>query len=54
MTKYKKGEIVFDSTLGEIKVGDGIHRFSELRYIGQTWESNKIYDFGDFDDPNTI
>ena len=47
------GEIVYDTDLGEIKVGDGVHRFSELRYIGQTWETNKIYDFGDYDNPDT-
>lgn len=45
------GEIVFDLSLGELKVGDGVHRFSELRYIGQTWERNNIYDFGNYDDP---
>lgn len=50
----RENEIVFDSTLGEIKIGDGIHHFSELRYIGQTWESNKIYDFGDYDKDETI
>ena len=49
-----EGEIVYDATKGEIKVGDGIHRFSDLRYVGQTWESNKIYDFGNYDYPETI
>ena len=48
------GEIVFDITLGELKVGDGVHRFSELRYIGQTWERNDIYDFGDYDATETV
>ena len=47
----QEGEMGYDSTLGEIKVGDGIHRFSDLRYVGQTWESNKIYDFGNYDAP---
>ncbi len=45
----EEGEIVFDITLGEIKVGDGIHHFSELRYIGETWDRTHIYDFGDYD-----
>lgn len=48
------GEIAYDSTLGEIKVGDGVHRFTDLRYIGQTWESNKIYDFGCYDNPDSL
>ena len=48
------GEIIFDSSLGEIKVGDGVHRFSELRYVGQTWERNNIYDFGNYDEDETI
>ncbi len=47
----KIGEPVFDTTKGEIKVGDGVHKFSELRYVGQTWERNNIYDFGDYDNP---
>lgn len=48
------GEIVFDSTKYEIKVGDGIHKFSELRYVGQTWDIEAVYDFGDYDDPNQV
>lgn len=50
----EEGEIVFDTTKGEIKVGDGTHRFSELRYVGQTWEHNNIYDFGNYDDPESL
>ena len=48
------GEIVFDSTNCEIKIGDGIHKFSELRYVGQTWDTEVVYDFGDYDDPNQV
>ena len=48
------GEIVYDITKGEIKVGDGINRFTDLRYVGQTWESNKIYDFGNYDNDENI
>lgn len=48
-----KGEIAYDSTNGEIKIGDGVHRFSELRYIGQTWDISVIYDFGDYDNPDS-
>ena len=48
------GELVFDTSKGELKCGDGIHRFSELRYIGQTWEHNNIYDFGDYDVDETV
>lgn len=50
----KLGEIVYDKTLGEIKVGDGVNRFTDLRYVGQTWESNKIYDFGCYDNDESI
>ena len=31
------GEPAFDITLGTIKVGDGIHKYSELRTIGEKW-----------------
>ena len=48
------GELVFDETKGELKCGDGIHKFSELRYIGQIWDKDVTYDFGDFDNPNTL
>lgn len=44
-----EGECVYDSTMGEMKVGDGIHHFSELKYIGQYWDRNNIYDFGNYD-----
>lgn len=48
-----KGEIVYDTTKGEIKIGDGVHTFSELRYVGQTWDISVIYDFGDYDNPDS-
>lgn len=41
------GEIVYDETLGEIKVGDGFHKFTELRYIGEVWNKTVSFDFGD-------
>lgn len=44
------GEIVYDETKGAIKVGDGVTRFSDLEYIGYTWEMDQEYDFGDIDD----
>lgn len=45
------GEIVFDSSKQSLKVGDGIHRFTEIRYIGEDWDVSHIYDFGDLDNP---
>ena len=45
------GEIVFDDTKQSLKVGDGIHRFTDLRYIGEEWDISAVYDFGDIDNP---
>lgn len=45
----KQGEIVCDTTINEMKIGDGVHKFSELKYIGQTWDKSVIFDFGDYD-----
>lgn len=42
------GEIVYDETKGALKVGNGNSRFTDLDYIGYTWELE--YDFGDIDD----
>lgn len=46
----KDGEIVYDETKQAIKVGDGITAFTDLAYIGYTWEMDEEYDFGDIDD----
>ena len=45
----KYGEIVFDSTLYAFKCGDGEHSFTQLQYIGYTWEMDKEYDFGNLE-----
>ncbi len=45
----KMGEIVFDSTLHAFKCGDGEHSFTQLDYIGYTFEMDEDYDFGDLD-----
>lgn len=45
----KIGEIVYDTTLAAFKCGDGEHTFTNLTYIGYTWEMDKDYDFGDLD-----
>lgn len=47
------GEPAFDVTLNRLKIGDGVHRFSELKYVGQQWETSLIYDFGDYDHPTS-
>ena len=44
------GELIYDRTKEALKVGDGTHKFSEIDYIGVTWEMDKDYDFGDMDD----
>ena len=44
------GEIVYDETKQAIKIGDGSSRFTDLDYIGYTWEMDQEYDFGDIDD----
>lgn len=46
----KLGEIVFDVTKGAFKCGDGEHTFTNLEYIGYTWEMDEDYNFGDLDD----
>ena len=46
----KNGEIVYDETKQAIKVGDGISKFTDLNYIGYTWEMDQEYDFGDIDE----
>lgn len=43
-----EGEPVFDKSVGKIKVGDGVHTFSQLRYMGDNWDTSVIYDFGDY------
>lgn len=43
------GEIVYDETKQAIKIGDGNSRFTDLEYIGYTWEMDQEYDFGDID-----
>lgn len=50
----QKGEIVYDTTNGEIKIGDGYHAFSDLRYVGETWDYDVIYDFGDYDNADDL
>ena len=44
------GEIVYDETKRAIKIGDGTSKFSDLEYIGYTWEMDQEYDFGDIDE----
>ncbi len=44
----KKGEISYDETKKKIKIGDGIHYWSETRYMGVDFDEG-VYDFG-FDD----
>lgn len=44
------GEIVYDETKKAIKIGDGNTRFTDLDYIGYTWEMDQEYDFGDIDE----
>lgn len=41
------GEIVYDLSFSCFKVGDGVHHYSELKYIGR--EKERVYDF-DFGD----
>ncbi len=48
------GEIVFDVTLAAFKCGDGEHSFTNLNYIGYTWEMDEEYDFGDIDDGEIV
>ena len=46
----KSGEIVYDETKHAIKVGDGASRYTDLEFIGYTWEMDQEYDFGDIDE----
>ena len=48
------GEIVYDITVNAFKCGDGEHVFTDLVYIGYTWEMDEEYDFGDIDDGEII
>lgn len=50
----KLGEPAWDRTLYAFKVGDGEHSFTELDYIGYTWEMEEDYDFGDEDEGGVI
>ena len=43
------GEIVFDITKKRLKIGDGVSRWSRLKYIGN-FEMDDEYDFGDEDE----
>lgn len=47
------GELVFDKTYKCFKVGDGVHRYSELNFIGftqnETRDPDIHWDFGDED-----
>lgn len=43
----EKGEIIYDSTNNSIKVGDGIHTWSELKYICAQGDLNDVIDCGD-------
>jgi hypothetical protein len=43
------GEVVFDSTKMMIKVGDGKHKWSELKYFGG-FDIEDEFDFGDEDE----
>lgn len=45
------GEPGFDSTENSLKVGDGIHKWTELDYLAGG--SSGVYDFGDEDAINT-
>lgn len=43
----KDGEIVYDRTNNAIKIGDGIHRWSELKYISAQGDLDDTIDCGD-------
>ena len=47
------GEIVYDITVGSIKIGDGIHQFTYLDYIGGK-SGITDFDFGDIDDGEVV
>ena len=47
------GEIVFDISYTSLKVGDGVHKFSELNYVNYQPDPDIDWDFGELgDDPN--
>lgn len=46
------GETVYDITKNAYKTGDGEHAFTDLDYIGYSWEMDQEYDFGDLDNPD--
>lgn len=47
------GEIVFDISYTSLKVGDGVHKFSELNYINYQPNPDIDWDFGELvDNPN--
>ena len=43
------GEPGYDTIIKELKIGDGLHKWSELRYVGQRWDTSLVYDFGNYD-----
>lgn len=43
----KQGEIVYDCTNNAVKVGDGIHTWSELKYISAQGDLDNLIDCGD-------
>ena len=45
----KFNEVVVDTTVGSLKIGDGEHSFTQLEYIGY-WKMDEDYDFGDLDE----
>ena len=50
----KKGEIVFDSTKGDIKIGDGVSTFTDLRYLADVNDSIIELDNIDETDSNIL
>ena len=44
------GEITYDTSLNSIKVGDGIHSWTELPYISSGQDVGSVYDFGNEDE----
>ena len=45
----EKSEISFDTDMNSFKVGDGIHKWSELKYISSSESLDSVMDFGDED-----
>ena len=48
------GEIVYDSTVNAIKIGNGVDPFSALEYIGYSPQEDFDFDFGDIDEEEII